>query len=92
MIGGKLVFPGEGREEEEEEEGETEGGGVSCWKGERSRGDAEEEEDDMVVVVAVLRSDTSLPSCNTKYHHFLTTRVNCGAGVEGHEMKSILVK
>ena len=38
------VLPGEGREEEEEE-GETEGGGVSCWKGERRRGEL----DDMVV-------------------------------------------
>ena len=41
MIGGKFVFPGDGREEEEEE-GETEGGGVSCWKGERSSGELEE--------------------------------------------------
>ena len=45
MIGGKLVFPGEGRDEEEED-GETEGGGVSCWKGESSRGELEEEDDD----------------------------------------------
>ena len=67
MIGGKLVFPGEGREEEEEE-GETEGGGVSCWKGESSRGELEEEDDDMVVVVPTCRSDASVASCKTISH------------------------
>ena len=44
LIGWKVGLPGEGSEEEEEE-GDTEGGGVSCWKGERRRGDA----DDMLV-------------------------------------------
>ena len=72
MIGGKLVFPGDGREEEEEE-GETEGGGVSCWKGERRRGEADEEDDDMVVVVPAWRSETSAASCNTDSRQYFTT-------------------
>ena len=45
LIGGKLVLPGDGSEEAEDE-GETEGGGVSCWKGERRRGEL----DDMVML------------------------------------------
>lgn len=48
LIGWKLVFPGDGSEEEDEE-GDTEGGGVSCWNGDRRRGD----EDDMVAAGAV---------------------------------------
>ena len=83
MIGGKLVFPGEGREEEEEE-GETDGGGVSCWKGESSRGELEELDDDMVVVVPACRSDTSVGSCNINSHQ------HCGGG--GHDLVSIFVK
>ena len=44
MGGKEVIFPGEGSDEAEEE-GDTEGGGVSCWKGERRSG---EPEDDMV--------------------------------------------